>query len=977
MADIFNLFDGSFDAGGAGSSTSQNATLSPITPENDLLARLASGSDGIDLLVDYTDFKNFVTFNSAFSYVTVTADAILNSYPFGGSAAEHQLFLDSIDGYQRYFLANWPSWTGHLRLTPAVSPSYALVTDFGVDSGAARSSFLSPGTGSISFQSWIDVPILTGTNDAMVLVQKQLSNGDGLTVYFTGSQARFQINSGSSSIEVSGTLTENPSFISMVCDRTSQTGSVSVYIGTTGTFPALADNASLGFFGRLDLGSGSFSIASGSLSGKNTIAFTGSIDDLSVWSIPRDLIPLTSSYIRKTFAQPGLLASWRFDEASVRSPSSFGSVIRDSSGHRLDGKLQNFFSGSRGTGSLSRVSPDPILSVDDPDVYSYIVSAQQSGTSYDRGNQSMFSNLFPADFTEGETGQVFSNFVLPIARHFDRIKTAIDQLVYLNRVKFGTTDQAPDDLLELVGEFQGWTLDGSFVDSDVLKYFLGLSVSPNNGSGIQLDQKLSQIKASFWRRVLQNVMYLHKTRGTRESVEALLRAYGVDNGFVRLKEYARRTEARPLLERVESEKSVYALQFLSASSVSLVQNGGLVTGSGDPLTIEVRVSFPAPTNTIIAPTELSGTIWTLRSGSTDQSLRLQLWYEKSAASSMTGNVYLSSSAGRVQLVSAPIFDGNFYGLTVVRERVTGSITLSANRYSEGELVYTTSSFALTGSIGFPRDAIYPCFEVGSSVLTASNGQWWGQEVRLWNKALNNEEILDHAANFESYGCASSFDNRELQVHWRLNDGGAVDGSGKVSVIDSTPAGLTGSGIGYAVGKVPFNKFLEDYTYIPSIDYGWNQKKVRLFSGSSISPFDEYQDERFVSLELNMVDALNEDISHLMTSYDELVQFIGLPVNRYRESYQGLGQMRETYFKRLQGNLNFRVFADMLDFFDRSFVKIVQRLLPARSVFKGDEFIVESHMLERPKYQYGLRPIIDGLIDVSGTIAVGDRYEDTW
>jgi hypothetical protein len=181
--------------------------------------------------------------------------------------------------------------------------------------------------------------------------------------------------------------------------------------------------------------------------------------------------------------------------------------------------------------------------------------------------------------------------------------------------------------------------------------------------------------------------------------------------------------------------------------------------------------------------------------------------------------------------------------------------------------------------------------------------------------------------------------------------------------------------GFAPSSQCFTKFLEDYSYIPSIEYGWNQEKVRTFSGSRIDPFDVYDDERLVSLEINMYDALNEDISHVMASYGELGDVLGLPVNRYREDYEGLARMRETYFKRLQGNLNFRVFADALDFFDTSFSSMVERLIPARSDFKGDELIVESHMLERPKYQYQLRPIVEGLIEVSGSISIVDREGD--
>ena len=63
-------------------------------------------------------------------------------------------------------------------------------------------------------------------------------------------------------------------------------------------------------------------------------------------------------------------------------------------------------------------------------------------------------------------------------------------------------------------------------------------------------------------------MYLYKTKGTGESVQAILRAHGVDAGFVRLKEYARRTEANLILERVQAEKSTYAIMVSGGICIS-------------------------------------------------------------------------------------------------------------------------------------------------------------------------------------------------------------------------------------------------------------------------------------------------------------------------------------------------------------------------------------------------------------------------
>ncbi len=393
----------------------------------------------------------------------------------------------------------------------------------------------------------------------------------------------------------------------------------------------------------------------------------------------------------------------------------------------------------------------------------------------------------------------------------------------------------------------------------------------------------------------------------------------------------------------------------------------LLISSGTDYSVEFRVRFPLSSDENLVPTELSGALWTLSSGSA----HVSAWYEKPSTSSMTGNLFVTSSSGRLTITSASVFDDRFYNLSYTRSRSDHSSIFRIMRHEEEELVYSVS-----GSETVIRsEPHFLRIDLGSTPMIPSSGQFWGQELRLWSDKLNQGELEAHSLHFESYGRDTTHDNKDLLVHWRLADGIQADSNGEFTVLDSTPNHFDGGAHEFRPNEVNFTKFLEDYAYIPSIDYGWNQEKVRVFSGSRIDPADAYQDERFVSLEFNMYDALNEDISHLMVSYDEFTRMIGLPVNRYREGYEGLLQMQETYFRRLQGSLNFRVFVDMLDFFDSSFSSIVERMLPARTSFKGDELIVESHMLERPKYQYQLRPVIEGRIEVSGSISVVDREDD--
>ena len=586
MSEIFKLFDGNLNAGGAAGVTTQNASsFSNISSENDLISTLSTGTDSVQLKVDYSDLSNFVTFNSAESYATVTADQILNSYPAGGTVDDLQQFINSLDGYQQYFLNLWPSTLSHLRLNPAISSSYVRIDDFGIQDGVSKTSFLSPGTGSFSIQGWIDVPALTGSNDVQVIFQKQkVGSSDGYSVFTSGSSIFFQVISGSTTVTVSGTTTSMPSFFAATVDRTSLTGSTAMYIGTAGIYPVLTDSSNIIIGTRYDLVSGSFFIGSGSIASKIVRPFTGSLDNISAWSIAKTKASLSGTYNRKIFAQSGLIAAWRFNDAFFNTPSSVASIVRDNSGHRLNGRIQSFFSGSRGSGSLVNESADPVLSLYDPNVVYYVVGAQVTGALYDRNNESMIFKMFPGIYSEGnkESSDTFKNFALILARHFDRIKLYINQLVNLRRVEYGSFDQAPDELLDEVGRFFGWDLHGSFANIDAMKYFIGRDVQTGPNGNIGLTTKLSSIKTAFWRRTILNLVYLYKTKGTRESVESLLRSYGLDNGFVRLKEYARKTEARLPVSRIVAEKSAYSLRIPVGSELSFIFSSGTVnisTGS--------------------------------------------------------------------------------------------------------------------------------------------------------------------------------------------------------------------------------------------------------------------------------------------------------------------------------------------------------------------------------------------------------------
>jgi hypothetical protein len=901
--------------------------------------------------VDYSNFANFVFFNSALDYFNITGEKILNEYPYDGTRADRQAFIDDLDGYQNHVLDTWPKRSGHIRFDSQISSSYILCEDVGVDSGVARTGMLSPGTSSLSLEFWcIPPPVLTGSSAVMVLAQKVTGSGDGYSVYFSGSRAYFRMVSGSNSTEISTLV--NPgtaSYFSCVYDNSSFSTPFSfIYTGSIGSFPVLVSSSSSGISGPIFVGSTKISFASGSISGKNCVPFSGALDNVRIWNVPLSVFDISSSFNCKIFSQRNLTALWRFNETGSSPTNS--NIVLDYSGHRLNGRIFGYYPAMRASGSLVPFEdPDPILSFDSPEIQALISVQQASGSAYDRSNDNIITRMLPSQLFQLEqlkNTDVLEKFIYILARNFDEIKTRIDQTIFVLRSKYGEFDQTPDALLEDIGKQFGWEFTANFLSADASQYILGKNVLHNTEANREIDTKLFQIKNEFWKRTLINLVYLYKTKGTRESVESLLRIYGVNKNFVKLKEFGFKPIVGISTNRINSQKSVFTVQLGSGSFTGSHIVSPSFSSSFN--TVESRVKFPT-TGTLEMPATLSGgLIWSLK-GNASQSY--QMSFLKNALGSQTGSLIMSSSEGTVILSGANIFDNEWYNVSFLRDPASSSFFIDVRSIDDDAVSkrFRTQTI-VSGSIS---SSLSLTMTMGASGSTPT--QMWVQEMRVWNQALSDAELDDHALNFQSYGTEEFQGSNDLALHWRLNEGLTADGSGSfTNIYDYSAHNLWGTGSGFLHDSIPFTRFLLDYNYIAAPDLGWNEEKVRVFDSSSPDPGDAFLDNRVLSLEFGMIDALNEDISQIISTMDDFNIAIGLPVNRFRATYHDLEILRFNYFRRLQGRLNFRVFSDMLEFFDRSFLDMVRRLIPARTVFLGDEFVIESHMLERPKLQWNYR-----------------------
>lgn len=899
--------------------------------------------------VDYSDFSNFVFFNSSLDYFNISGEKILNEFNRDDTRDKKQQFLNDLDPYQNYLYEQWPKVQGHLKFNTSYGNAYVSVPDYGIQSGTDYFPVLNPLSSSFSVEFWCVSPQNLTGNSVMFVTQKITGSG-GFSVYFSGSKINFSVFDGTYTDTVSASFSAGTKqFFCASYNKDSTTPILRLYSGNESSFPSL-DSYLTGTTGAINCYSAPFYIGSGSLSGKTTAYLSCSLDDVRVWKKARSLVELSSSYNTKVHAQDKLLGAWSFNESSQLSSSDGGSTVFDHSGNKLHGVIQNYYSQIRVEDSLLPFDEDePILSLSCEPVIQLIATQQLSASLYDRNNDNQLSRMLPEQFfllEDFKQTSVLKNFLFVLGRYFDQLKSSIDQFAYVLKNDYGVVNQTPDALLYDVAQFFGWQFTGNFFDSSAVQYLIGKNVLPGTQANKEIDTKFYQIKNEFWKRTLINLIHIYKTKGTMESVDTLLKIYGVNKNFVRLKEFGYKKNAGIQTHRINSEKSVYVIAFASGSGL-LTNKVVSPSFSSSVQTIETRVRFPTPTSSYLTSSLTTGSIWF----TTAPSANRKVYFTKLLSTDTSGTIHYSGSEGTLSVAGANIFDNKWYNITLRRDSSKSTVELLVSGLERDEVTtYLTASSFVTLSTA----SLATTLTVGSSASVGS--QMWAQEVRVWDKCLSDTEVEDHTLNYQSFGTDEVNDSTYLKLHWRLDENYSANGSGTItgSIVDYTGNGNVGSASGFQANINPFSKFLNDFNYIASPEYGWNEEKIRVLN-SSVVPFEEaFSDQPTLALEFNLIDALNEDISQIFSTLDSFNEIIGSPANRYRDSYPNLDILRANYFRRLQGAVNFTTFIDLLEFFDRSFISMIKRLLPARSVFMGDEVVVESHMLERPKMQWTYR-----------------------
>lgn len=261
---------------------------------------------------------------------------------------------------------------------------------------------------------------------------------------------------------------------------------------------------------------------------------------------------------------------------------------------------------------------------------------------------------------------------------------------------------------------------------------------------------------------------------------------------------------------------------------------------------------------------------------------------------------------------------------------------------------------------------------------------WTSNLRFWSKGLDIEEWKEHVRNPKSFGVSDPLKNYNFVKNISGSFGKLrmdtlqkqperyADANGKLTLLDFSQNEIEAEVTGYVSGSKSLLGDLFSYSYIsPMFDEASTDDKIRVRSFQSQNflsenPWaveaptylsndmflqEEPQDDLRLSIEFSMVDSMDKDIISMFSSLDMLNDVLGSPELMFSPDYPDLENLRDVYFNRLSGKPDFRKFLEFYRWFDFSISSFVEQLVPSKTLYKGTNFVIESHMLERHKNMY--------------------------
>ena len=612
--------------------------------------------------------------------------------------------------------------------------------------------------------------------------------------------------------------------------------------------------------------------------------------------------------------------------------------------------FENFLYTSTNSLAYPKSGSSIIASTDSQAIAWYNTAVNEAAT-FDRNNVDYLNNNLPEFIREDYQNEDFMLFMDMLGHHFDVIWAYINGLNNLRKPEHKADLGFSSDLVSTMLESLGWDGRKAYDSQHLWEYALG---QYKDGTE-KYQQSLKSANEVVWRRILNNLPYLLKHKGTSRSLKAVMACYGVPQSLLTIMEFGGPTDptdggTQPFTFEDRTSELV-----LSGSDSSYIQIPFNDIDDYSARGIEFRVNSTIPKDTsLIKMMDPSGT-----------EAEWEFKISQTTGSFANLDLYVSSSS---ELHSASIdnvrfFDGEYKQILINKSEDGSDDTFN---------VYLRDS--INGRIRT---------EKASNTLSITNANWTGSglgigrslrvgngfngsldEFRLWKTPLETNLLDTHTLQPDSIaGNSYTASSEDLVLRFDFELPKDLSSSTTINnVAISTEYNVNGTAVGFnSISDYPYHYRSYERTItakVPSL--GFNQAdKIRFETQELVGNLSHKVRATKKSLDRAPIDSsrlglffspikeLNMDIIKSFGNFN-IDNYIGAPADEYKDEYTELKSLRDYYFQRL--NRDIYEYIRLIRYIDKSLFDVLEDLVPARAkVSKG--LLIEPHFLERSKTKW--------------------------
>ena len=106
----------------------------------------------------------------------------------------------------------------------------------------------------------------------------------------------------------------------------------------------------------------------------------------------------------------------------------------------------------------------------------------------------------------------------------------------------------------------------------------------------------------------------------------------------------------------------------------------------------------------------------------------------------------------------------------------------------------------------------------------------------------------------------------------------------------------------------------------------------------------------VHFEKSPYEAINKEILNMFSTILDFNNAIGSSVERYRQEYKSLENLRRLMFARFENEVSVEKFVSYYRWFDHAVGRILEEFIPGSAKYEASlATLIQSHILERNKY----------------------------